>query len=199
MQVLPQIPKKPMDRLLEFLRFTKAKKHIPKGTHLLDIGAGDGTFLRFISEHIRTGVGIDPLITTSLIFTDYQLLPGAFPYDFSTNDRFDVITLLAVIEHIPENEMILVENACWDYLHTGGRVIITVPHPIVDKILEVLKKFRLINGLALEEHYGFDPKTLTDIFSRWTLLKKERWEFGCNYLFICKRKKKRFVKNRKKS
>lgn len=51
-QQLPQIPKKPMDRLLEYLRFTKAKKHISKECHLLDVGAGDGSFLRFLSPHI---------------------------------------------------------------------------------------------------------------------------------------------------
>ncbi len=52
-QQLPQIPKKPMDRLLEYLRFTKAKKFIPKDTHLLDIGTGDGAFLRFLNGHVR--------------------------------------------------------------------------------------------------------------------------------------------------
>ena len=183
-QRLPKIPKKPIDRLLEYLRFRKAKKHIPKDAHLLDIGTGDGTFLRFLNGHIGTGVGIDPLITTSVHSTAYTLLPGTFPNDFIISKRFDVITMLAVVEHIPENELHYVEKACWDYLTQGGIVIITAPHPFADKILAVLKFFGIINGLALEEHYGFDPKTLTDIFRRWTLLKKERWELGCNYLFV---------------
>lgn len=56
--------------------------------------------------------------------------------------------------------------------------------PRVDKILDALKFFRIIKGLSLEEHYGFDPECLPEIFNRWTLLKKERWEPGCNYLFI---------------
>ena len=76
------------------------------------------------------------------------------------------------------------------YLTQGSIVIITVPHPFVDKILAVLKLFRIINGLALEEHYGSDPKTLTDIFRRWILLKKERWELWMQ-LPICLFKTKR--------
>ena len=173
-----------MDRLLEYLRFTKAKKFIPKGSYLLDIGSGDGSFLRFLSPHIRSGIGIDPILTTSIECETYTLIPGSFPHDFSTCDRFDVITLLAVVEHIPVAELSKVADACWDYLRTDGRVIITVPHPFVDKILDVLKFFRIIKGLSLEEHHGFNPETLPDIFNRWKLRKKERWEFGCNYLFI---------------
>ena len=183
-QQLPQIPKKPMDRLLEYLRFTKAKKHIPKGAYLLDVGAGDGSFLRFLNGHIRAGTGIDPLITNHIHSKAWTLLPGVFPQDFRTDERFDVITLLAVVEHIPENELSKVADACWHYLKTGGRVIITVPHPFVDKILDVLKFFRIIKGLSLEEHHGFNPEVLPDIFNRWKLIRKERWELGCNYLFI---------------
>ncbi|MCE2402811.1 methyltransferase domain-containing protein [Candidatus Poribacteria bacterium] len=151
---------------------------------VLDIGAGEGSFLSFLSPHIRSGIGIDPLLTTSIKCETYTLIPGTFPHDFSTCDCFDVITLLAVVEHIPEAELSKVADACWDYLKTGGRVIITVPHPFADKILDVLKFFRIIKGLSLEEHHGFNPEVLPNIFNRWKLIRKERWELGCNYLFI---------------
>ncbi len=164
-QQLPQIPKKPMDRLLEFGRFAKAKKSIPKGAYLLDVRAGDGSFLRFLNGHIRSGVGIDPLITTTIHSKAWTLLPGTFPHNFDTDERFDVITLLAVVEHLSEDELSKVADACWHYLKTGGRVIITVPHPFVDKILDVLKFFRIIKGLSLEEHHGFNPEVLPDIFN----------------------------------
>ncbi len=112
------------------------------------------------------------------------LLPGTFPQDFHTEERFDVITLLAVVEHIPENKLHKVVDSCWNHLKPGGRVIITAPHPFVDKILDVLKLFRIIKGLSLEEHHGLNPEVLPDVFCRWKLIKKERWELGCNYLFI---------------
>ena len=126
---LPQIPKKPIDRLLERLRFNKAKTYIPKDTRLLDIGTGDGSFLRFLNGHILTGVGIDPLITTTIQTKSFTLLPGSFLKNYYTDERFDVITLLAGVEHIPENELHKVVDACWHLLTPDGRVIITVPHP----------------------------------------------------------------------
>ena len=180
----PQIPKKPIDRLLERLRFNKAKTYIPKDARLLDIGTGDGSFLRFLNGQILSSVGIDPLITSTIQTKSYTLLPGFFPMDSHTDERFDVITLLAVVEHIPENELHKVADACWNHLTSDGRVIITVPHPFVDKILDVLKFFKIINGLSLEEHHGFNPEALQDIFNRWKLYKKERWELGLNYLFV---------------
>ena len=39
---------KPVDRLLAYLRFAKAKSFIPKGARILDVGAGDGSFLRYL-------------------------------------------------------------------------------------------------------------------------------------------------------
>ena len=162
----------------------KPKNNIPKECHLLDVGAGDGSFLRFLNGHIRSGVGIDPLLTLPIEFNGCHLIPGYFPEDFVYGREFDVITLLAVIEHIPKDNLLVVADTCWKYLTPGGRVVITVPHPFVDRILDVLKFFKIINGLSLEEHYGFDPEDLPNIFNLWTLLKKERWQLGCNYLFV---------------
>jgi len=36
----------------------------------------------------------------------------------------------------------------------------------------------------MHEHYGFDPKCLPKLFSRWVLVKKERCGLRCNNLFI---------------
>ena len=153
-QTLPKIPKKPMDRLLEYLRFSKVKRYIPKRAYLLDVGTGDGSFLRFLDRHIRFGIGIDPVFTTSIELETYACHPGAFPHDFETDQRFDVITLLAVVEHIPESDLQQAADTCWNILKPNGRVIITAPHPFVDNILNVLKFLRILNGLSLEEHYG---------------------------------------------
>ena len=174
----------PVDRLLESLRFVKAKPHIPKGACLLDIGAGDGAFLRHLNGHIHSGVGIDASLTQSVEFGTCRLLNGYFPDDFSENRTFDVITMLATVEHIPMDGLTKVAEACWDYLNSGGHIIITVPHPRMDGLLMLLKKLRLVDGFSMHQHYGFDPECLPDIFNRWQLVKRERWGFGCNNLFL---------------
>ena len=181
---VPKIPKKKLDKLLESMRFAKAKSYIARGAHLLDVGSGDGSFLRKLNGHVASAVGIDPILTVPVDLEGFRLIPGHFPGDFVYSGKFDVITMLATIEHIPMEKLTVVAEACWKYVNPDGKVIITVPHPIVDKILEILKSFRLINGLSLDEHYGFNPQELPIFFNHWTLLKKERWQLGCNYLFV---------------
>lgn len=180
-------PRKPLDEFLEYLRFTKVEPYIPKGATLLDIGTGDGNFLHYLNGHIRAAVGIDPHLTQISKIDNYHLIPGYFPYDFNEDITFDVITVLAAIEHIPMDVLPRVVEACWKYLIPGGQVILTVPHPRIDRLLDVLKKLRILEGFSMHEHYGFNPECLPNVFNGWKLIKKERWELGCNYFFIFKK------------
>ena len=181
-------PRKLLDELLEYLRFTKVAPYVPKGATLLDIGTGDGTFLHYLNGHTHCGVGIDPHLTHTYNFGNFQLIPGYFPADFAVDNTFDVITMMAVAEHIPMQVYPDVETACWKYLKPNGHVILTVPHPRIDGFLYLLKKLRILEGFSLQEHYGFDPECLPQLFNRWELVKKERWELGCNHLFIFKKR-----------
>ncbi len=173
-----------MDECLESLRFTKVAPYIPKGTVLLDIGAGDGTFLRYLDDHIAFGIGIDSHLRQHVTFGRCQLIPGYFPYDLQLPTTFDVITMMAVAEHIPMSVYPDVEAACWKYLTPNGRLIITVQHPRVEPLLDTLKALKIVEGFSMHEHYGFDPECLPHIFRHWELIKRERWGFGLNNLFI---------------
>lgn len=178
-------PRKPFDEFLEFLRFTKVEPYIPKGAALLDVGAGDGNFLRYLDGHLQHAVGIDSHLTHRLNLGNAQLVPGYFPYDFvETDTTFDVITMMAVAEHIPMAVLPDVADACWKYLKSDGQVILTVQHPRVEGLLDLLKALRVIEGFSIHEHYGFDPACLPEIFNAWKLRKRERWGFGCNNLFL---------------
>lgn len=177
-------PRTPIDSLLEYLRFTKVEPYIPAETSLLDIGTGDGNFLRYLNGHLYAGVGIDSHLTQTVEFGTCCLMPGYFPRDFVKDETFDVITMLAVVEHIPMDVLPSVADACWKYLNPGGKVIITVQHPRVERLLDLLKVIRIVKGFSIHEHYGFNPECLPNIFNMWNLIKKERWGFGCNNLFI---------------
>lgn len=183
-------PRTLLDSLFEFLRFTKVESYIPKGARLLDIGTGDGNFLRYLNGHIHAAVGIDAHLTQAVEFDTCRLIPGYFPHDFREDGTlFDVITLLATVEHIPMDTLPRVVDACWKYLKPYGHVVITVPHPRMDGLLDLLKALRLVEGFSIHEHYGFDPQYLPAIFNsnRWQLLKREHRGFGCNNLFIFQR------------
>ncbi len=182
-----QYPRKLLDSVLEYFRFTKVEPYIPDGACLLDIGTGDGNFLRYLNGNIQSAVGIDLHLTESVDFGKYHLISGHFPDDFESNIKFDVITMMAVAEHIPMHIFPDVADACWKYLKPDGVVIITVQHPRVEGLLDQLKELKIVEGFSMHEHYGFDPECLPEIFSRWNLVKKKRWGFGCNNLFIFQR------------
>ncbi len=178
-------PRKPLDEMLECLQFTKVSPYIPQGATVLDIGAGDGNFLRYLNGHIRSAVGIDAHLKQSIEFSTCRLIPGRFPDDFEATDlRFDVITLLAVAEHIPMANYPDVEAACWKYIKPNRQLIITVQSARVERLLDGLKALRIVEGFSMHEHYGFNPDCLLSIFSRWTLIKRVRWGFRCNNLFL---------------
>ncbi len=179
-----QYPRKHLDSFLEYLRFTKVEPYIPIGARLLDIGTGDGNFLRYLNGHLQAAIGIDSHLTQTVKFGTCRLIPGYFPYDFVKDETFDVITMLATVEHIPMNALPSVSDACWKYLKPSGQVIITVQHPRVEKLLDLLKTLKIVEGFSIHEHYGFNPKCLPNIFNRWKLIKWERWGFKCNNLFI---------------
>ena len=183
-------PRKPLDEILEYLRFTKVEPYIPKDATLLDVGAGDGNFLRYLDGHLRDAVGIDAHLTQSVISNRHRLIPGYFPYDFIEDSTFDILTMMAVAEHIPMAAYPDVEDACWKYLKPGGLLILTVPHPRTDWLLDGLKALRLVEGFSMHEHYGFDPDCLPEIFNRWELIKRARWGFRSNNLLLFRKNNK---------
>jgi len=174
------------DRVLQHWRTSKAIKHIPTNAEVLDIGCYDAIVFQKMGKKLKYGVGIDPLIEPSQE-TNYELRKGLFPHDLSdTNQHFDAITLTAVIEHIPETTLEPFITNCYLHLRFGGVVAITVPDPKVDKILDLLIKFGILDGMSVEEHHGFDVKQTVPLFEKagFALLTKESFQLGLNNLFV---------------
>jgi len=177
---------RPLDRLLQRLRVSAAAPHIPQGARLLDVGCTDGHLLRAMKGRIRDGVGVDP-DARSITEPSYRLVRGAFPDGLDDPGPFDVITMLAVFEHFTEEDRPRVVEACRRLLRPGGRVVITVPAAVVDRILHVLRQLRLVDGMDVEAHHGYDPDETPRHFSGFRVLRHEPFELGLNHLFVLQR------------
>lgn len=176
---------KPVDRLLQTWRISKARPYVPHGARVLDIGCGNGEFY-FQVPDIAEYVGIDPGIECSVHRGGFHLLKGYFPAALPDDRLFDAIVMLAALEHIPPPEYSELARGCRRYLLPQGRLAVTVPSAAVDRILRVLRAVRLVEGMELEQHHGFDPEETTRIFcgAGLSLSMHATFQLGFNHLFV---------------
>jgi hypothetical protein len=61
-----------------------------------------------------------------------------------------------------------------------------VPSPSVDAILEVLLFFRLIKGMELDQHYGYDITKTQSLFESvgFQFITHQSFQLGINNLFV---------------
>jgi SAM-dependent methyltransferase len=177
---------KPLDRWLRDARIAHARPFIPEGAALLDLGSGDGELIRRLSGHVGRAVGIEPTLRERVVGDGYELLPGRFPGELPDIDEFDVITMLAVIEHLAPPDQALLADTCLRLLRPNGRVVLTVPSPRVDTILNLLRGLHLIAGMAVHEHHGFSPSMTVELFPppRYRLVRQARFQLTLNNLFV---------------
>jgi 2-polyprenyl-3-methyl-5-hydroxy-6-metoxy-1,4-benzoquinol methylase len=180
---------KPLDRFVQRLRIGKALPWIPDGARVLDVGCHQGELFERLGERLGSGVGIDPALAEPSELGRVRLLPGHFPEELEEEPPFDVVTLLAVFEHVPDEEKPALAAACREHLEPGGRAILTVPSPRVDGILDVLLAMGLVDGMSLDEHHGFDPRRTPAIFTAqgFELEAARTFQLGLNHLFVFRR------------
>ncbi len=180
---------KKLDLILQRWRIRKARPFIPPGGRVLDIGSADGALFKTLGSHLSGGLGIDPTLRAPVTVGTTQILPGFFPNDMPEVPPFDAITMLAVLEHIPASEYRALSEGCARFLKPKGHLIITVPSPLVDHILAVLKALRLIDGMSLEEHHGYRVEETDQIFAApaFRLVCRKHFQLGLNNLFVFQR------------
>jgi SAM-dependent methyltransferase len=182
---------KALDRLLRAWRTGVALRQLPRRMEsVLDIGCGeDGYLLRRLAASRRDG--IDPTLTAARDEPGLKLVRGYFPADLAAlglSGPYDAIFSLAVFEHLTDDDLADARVALPGLLTPGGRLIVTVPHPFVDRILDVLLWLRLIDGQAVEEHHGFEPAHLTGLASdQVRLVARSSFQLGLNNIFVFER------------
>ena len=175
---------KALDRLLQRWRIRKALPFVRRGDRLLDVGCHDRVLLDAVRGRAARATGVDGVVEP-IDDGDVRLLRGTFPDDFDFDDEsFDCVTALAVVEHVEEPAAFA--QACERLLAPAGRLVVTVPHPVVDRILDALIALRLLDGMAHEEHHGFDVARTIPLFEETGLRLRtdRRFQLGLNRLFV---------------
>jgi len=173
-----------LDRKLQAERIRRVEPYA-QGSRALDIGCADGALFRALDDRLSGGVGID-MDAVPASTAKYRYVQGAFPVALPTDDQYDVVVALAVVEHIPEENQPDFAAACLRVLRDGGRVVMTVPSARVDDVLRVLKAIRVVDGMADHQHYGFNPLHAVATFegAGFKLERHATFQLGLNNLFV---------------
>ena len=113
-------------------RAIKKKIHLiedlnPSSKDILDIGCGAGSFLKGINDTGWTTTGIEPSKKTRNYCTDILNLNVLDePFLKSTNNKYSIITMWHVLEHVHELNARIEE--IYRLLNPGGYAIIAVPN-----------------------------------------------------------------------
>lgn len=177
---------KDLDRHLQKRRIDAALPWITPGAHVLEVGCADGALFRRGHSRIASGLGVDTLEYDDWPGNGYERRVGTFPEALRPGERFDAIVMLAVVEHVASDELARWATSVPEILRPDGRLVITVPSPMVDHILHVGIRLRVIDGMEAHEHHGFDPKHVPAIFAGpgLRLERRRRFELGLNHLFV---------------
>lgn len=145
-----------LEPLLARLRGRRADACIPEGLRrgrLLDLGCGRGACFvretRFAEKH-----GVDQLVppieADDVAFRQVDLNASpALPY---AAEFFQVVTMLAVVEHLTADAMAHVFKEAHRVLVPGGRFILTTPAPWSDPLLRAMARIGLVSSAEIDEH-----------------------------------------------
>jgi 2-polyprenyl-3-methyl-5-hydroxy-6-metoxy-1,4-benzoquinol methylase len=180
---------KALDRFIQRRRLRQATRWIRSGSRVLDVGCFDGALFEALGERLVEGLGLDPLLEREIRGPRWRLVRGRLPGAPESAGPFDAVTLLAVLEHVPESDLPGLAAEIRRLLVPGGRLVLTVPEPAVDRVLAVLAGLRLIDGMSLEEHHGFEAARTRSLFegAGLRLVVHRRFQLGLNNLYVFER------------
>ena len=145
-----------LEPFLAWLRARRANILIP--THLrqgriLDIGCGSYPYFlshtyfeeKFAVDQLEKPESVSNINWHTLNLNTDPLLPFNDGY-------FDLVTMLAVAEHLSPNSLVLLFQQVYRVLRPGGRLIITTPAAWSDGLLRFMARTRLVSEEEINEH-----------------------------------------------
>jgi 2-polyprenyl-3-methyl-5-hydroxy-6-metoxy-1,4-benzoquinol methylase len=135
----------------------KIAPHLRQG-RILDIGCGNYP-LFLMGTVFSEKYGLDKIVqqTGNELFKTHKITLQNFDMENENDlhfndDYFDVVTMLAVIEHIEPDRVTIILKEIYRVLKPGGMYILTTPAPWTDSLLRFMAKLRLVSPSEIEEH-----------------------------------------------
>lgn len=182
-----------LDGILSKLRCRQANRHIPseyRNGRILDIGCGTHPQFLLKTEFAKK-YGIDQVITDQshlpwqecgIQFSHYDLEKDrSMPF---TDQYFDVVTMLAVFEHVDPKALIDQLKEIRRILKSRGIFIMTTPAWWTDGLLKFLATVRAVSPVELEEHKdAYAPSKIINLYQQAGFL-EEKIKFGYFEIFM---------------
>jgi ubiquinone/menaquinone biosynthesis C-methylase UbiE len=184
-----------LEKFLAKQRAKLANQFISKSNRegtILDIGCGSYPYF-LIHTNFKEKYGIDPslniLSIKNINLKKLDITKQKLPFE---DNLFDVITMLAVFEHIDFDKLESVLKDIRRVLKNNGLLVITTPAPWSDKLLHNMAKVRLISSEEIHEHkHNYNKnqieKLLLGVGFQRKNVKSGYFEFGFNMWFTAKK------------
>ena len=148
-----------LEPLLARLRADKANAMIAESLRngrILDIGCGSYPYF-LAHTSFKEKFGIDQLATSHPVSADLKIeihtldlnVAPTLPFE---EGFFDVVTLLAVVEHLNPSSMAILFGEIYRVLRGEGMVIMTTPAAWADGLLHGMARFNLVSAEEINEH-----------------------------------------------
>lgn len=187
-----------LEKFFSIQRMKRAQKLIKeheKNGRILDIGCGNYPYF-LMNTNFEKKFGIDQGVENRTLKRNKIVLKChdickeiEMPFE---KESFDVITMLAVLEHLDKDQASEIIKICRSMLKKDGILIITTPAHWSEFLLKIFAKFRLVSSEEINEHkHLFSLKELKSLFlnSKFkpNLIKIGYFEFFMN-LWACVQK-----------
>lgn len=168
-------------KVFRFIRAYKISVLSPNYKSILDIGSGRGWMLYFLKKYFKYDRAIGTQIAdNAYIFSKEKLKLEIYDKDLlelPLNDKFDIITILHVLEHVENPEKYV--QKIHELLNEKGILFVEVPN-----FNSWARKLTQRHWLALDlKHHltFFTPSSLTSILKKYNLETKKIRTFSLEY------------------
>ncbi len=148
-----------LEPLLARLRMQRANGLIParlRSGRILDIGCGSFPYFlahtAFKEKFAVDQLHMPPETAASNQIEFFTLNLNETPLLPFKGEYFDVVTLLAVVEHLNPDSMALLFQECCRVLRRDGMVILTTPAAWSDGLLKFMARINLVSAEEIHEH-----------------------------------------------